>query len=245
MPQLTIQYFSDVHLELFRIVPEIPVVAEYLAITGDLGSPFQPRYKEFLQEVSVKYKTVFLLAGNHEFYGSTFAETNAEIEKVCADLQNVFYLNNRTILIEDLTICGTTLWSDVTDDAFSKLNDSRKIFTDVEHRKRITAAEIRAVHKENVEFVKSVLADSEKVLLLTHHSPSHTMNGKYFGNDVMSGFSTDLEYLFAEPLVAWIIGHLHQNEKISINDIYCVENALGYVSERGNFDGTAVLTLEW
>ena len=70
-----IQIVSDLHLEFLAgrrkdgdldelITPTAPI----LALLGDIGSPLQPIYRDFLLMQAQRFKAVLVLSGNHEYY---------------------------------------------------------------------------------------------------------------------------------------------------------------------------------
>lgn len=56
---IKLQYISDIHLEKRLIIPTIPVAGNYLALLGDIGSPYKDSYKEFLKYTSDNWKRSF------------------------------------------------------------------------------------------------------------------------------------------------------------------------------------------
>jgi predicted phosphodiesterase len=241
----TIQYMSDLHIELLKTIPTVIKSADYLALCGDIGNPYQQSYTFFLKNVSLQFKLVFVIAGNHEYYNNDIYNTNIKIKEICNNFPNVIFLNNTEYILkqgeESIRILGTTLWSNVTPNAFYMMNDSRKIKYS---ENKLTQNNVIDMHSESLKFIKDHLNDDTSTLILSHHAFSHKMNGLLEGNDIESAFSSDLEYLFRGNLVGVISGHTHQSMKIKINGIPCVENAYGYTPfERNKFNPTQVLTI--
>jgi len=70
---ITVQYFSDLHLEMMPgFVIDIPVVADILVLAGDMGMIRQPLTREFFTKVCKKFKDVLYVTGNHEYYQQGF-----------------------------------------------------------------------------------------------------------------------------------------------------------------------------
>ena len=69
-----INYISDLHLEFygddvnFEKVMNFDNDAEIICLAGDIGYPEHPNYEKFLSFISGKFKYVFLITGNHEYY---------------------------------------------------------------------------------------------------------------------------------------------------------------------------------
>ena len=113
------QYYSDLHLEHHNSFPIIKKIQtdypENLILAGDIGSPFTDNYWNFLKEESKQFDKIFLICGNHEYYGSTIDQMNKYISRQLrlSKLSNVYFLNNDVFEIGDIKIIGTTLWSEI------------------------------------------------------------------------------------------------------------------------------------
>ncbi|KAK7605630.1 hypothetical protein BKA81DRAFT_226280 [Phyllosticta paracitricarpa] len=66
------QIVSDLHLEVGQQYSsfDIPASAPHLILAGDYDA-----YLGFLRRQTEQFETVFLVLGNHEFYGITFGES--------------------------------------------------------------------------------------------------------------------------------------------------------------------------
>ncbi len=137
-----LQYASDLHLELrkLRTIPVIKPIKEgqtYLALCGDIGNPFVPTYKKFLDMHTDLYAHILILSGNHEYYTGkkqrTMRNADDEIQKIVDEYENVTYLNMNRIIIGRTKFIGCTLWSNVSEIeeiAESIMNDYKHIFID-------------------------------------------------------------------------------------------------------------------
>ena len=70
---MKLQYISDIHLELRKGIPTIEPIEmgkTYLALCGDIGNPFLPSYKKFLDIHSKLFVHILIVSGNHEYYSS-------------------------------------------------------------------------------------------------------------------------------------------------------------------------------
>ena len=106
---LKIQYVSDTHMEMSKKIPCIEKHADYLALCGDIGDPYDQQYHNFLANMACTYNKVFVLSGNHEYYHHSIEETDLQIQNVCNSFPNVSYLNCTTDYIDGLKIAGCTL----------------------------------------------------------------------------------------------------------------------------------------
>ena len=97
----------------------------------------------------------------------------------------------------------------------------------------LTASDIRMMHAQSKEYIeRSSKSSGKAVLIMTHHLPSYQMILPiYEGSAYKSYYASDLDYLFKEPVIAWVCGHSHGFYKKLINGIPCIMNGLGYPSE--------------
>lgn len=132
------QYMSDLHLEIGQQYPtfNFESKAPNLILAGDIGRLIDyDGYLAFLQKQTARYERVFLVLGNHEFYGLSFESGVArarDLEKE-PSLDNKLSLLHQTtfILKEGLIILGCPLWSLITEDSAPRVaavvNDFKKI----------------------------------------------------------------------------------------------------------------------
>jgi predicted MPP superfamily phosphohydrolase len=239
-----LQIVSDLHLEFYKgkKYPLIEQHAPYIALLGDIGKPFDQNYKELLTSLSAAYKKVFVLAGNHELYGNSKGKRTADhilqqIQETCSSFPNVYFLNRTSYEIsETTTLLGCTLWSPVQARVIPSLNDFNCIYTDC--RQKLSWEDYLEWHKRDLQWLEEQIKElkpEKQVIVLTHHGPLPEMGGKYQGNNLSTGFVSDLRHLFKEPVVCWCSGHVHSNVDISVNGIRSVSNALGYRGENTGF----------
>jgi hypothetical protein len=125
---MKIQIASDLHLEfsstLIRMPNPVPnITAPVLCLLGDIGIPSKSSYKDFLLEKSNVYEVIFVIAGNHEFYGGEYEEKKELMKQICSSIPNVVFLDKTSYLYQSTTdpndavrVLGCTLWSHVPDE---------------------------------------------------------------------------------------------------------------------------------
>lgn len=242
----TMQFVSDVHREyehhLGRPWPKIVPRARYLALAGDIGNPAQKSYSAYLSYCCSLFHHVFVVAGNHEFWGHEYNTCKRKIRSICAEKRNCTFLDDEMVEVDGLRVFGATLWSDVSDRAAEGMNDYNTIY--YEH-KNLTADDTRGMHRKTVATIKGLLDESCKPLLvITHYAPLHAMNGRYGNSPNISAFCSELGHLFRKPLVGWISGHTHSSVQMAENGIPCLSNCWGYdVKEYAGYRQDAVLDL--
>lgn len=255
------QIASDLHLEFYqskfsdndidtdalfnRIVkPSAP----NLILAGDIGYPEERIYSQFLQWVSSKFKRVFIVSGNHEYYTKKpMSEIDRLIGDICSKYSNVNFLNRYTepVQFENWTVLGCTLWSDVNADSYiaieSSMNDYIKIYTDKD--KPLSAYYmVHKLHLPDLEYLNrqlNMLKDSNRnIMVVTHHLPSYKLiPEKYQGDSLNEAFATHLdEYLTGKwtgtiDKCYWIAGHSHGHNYATVGKWQLYLNAMGYPGE--------------
>jgi predicted phosphohydrolase len=241
---MRIHYISDIHLEFMkpnhyenfrnRWRPD-PNQADVLVLAGDIGNPRQPFYREFLQHCSQSCKKVFLIAGNHEFYGSTINETISLIDSIVAEFPNISFLHNRSEDYEGIRWVGTTLWSTLVNPLFT-INDTEQILD-------MTIARYKELHQESVKFLEQSLAEAKannmKCVVITHHIPLYELiHAKYREPQMESynqWFASRLNTLvetYASCVKGWVYGHTHTGSVTLQSGITFYCNPVGYPGER-------------
>lgn len=223
---IRIQYISDLHSKYLDILPS----CEYIALLGDIGDPLEKGYTNFISDLSSKFKKVFIVAGNHEYYFSIIEEINKHIQQICNQFNNVIFLNNSSVKVDEFLIVGTTLWSDIDYYSYKRLNDFRYIRTSKQEFLNINT--YKQLHHSAVEYITNEINKGLPTIIMTHHAPLNEMNGKYFNSKLQSAFSTDLKQIYNNDNVrCWLSGHTHQCITINKNNTLFSSNCMGYKKE--------------
>lgn len=251
---MSLQYVSDIHLEFYdkqntgSIDPSqfITPTAPYLALVGDIGIPELAAYSVFLRWCSQKWKQIFVVAGNHEYYRYRCEEKNdmetkrKSIQTICSGLSNVTFLDCSSALIPELNVrlLGCTLWSSIPDCLTGKvvtyMNDTRQILK--EKDVPFLPNNMTELHEKerqwlNQEIHKCELTN-ERCIVLTHYLPSYSLIAeKYKGHFLNACFASDCEDLMRPPVIAWICGHSHMGVQTEIHGVQCHMNPFGYPGE--------------
>lgn len=231
------QYISDIHLEFRETPPVLTPLADVLLLGGDIGNPTQPIYREFLRTVSRQFKQVFLIAGNHEYYGPRYMnETLYLLDLMCEEFPNVIFLHDAAhqVLDTDVWIFGTTLWSDIpTDPAITaQVRSTMADYRRIPHFTPAISSELYANAIDHFKEIRGANGDGEETkkrwLVLCHHLPSmHLIDPKYAVYSALNhAFASNATEL-TESAVAVVYGHTHTPYRSG--KFYC--NPLGYPGE--------------
>ncbi len=249
---MDIQYISDIHLEFMnaneyrQFIDSFKASAKILVLAGDIGNPRLPLYEHFLQHVSGLFEKVFLIAGNHEFYGSTVEGTLPLIRELVSKFANITFLDNTMEEYAGFCWIGTTLWSDITN-PFYTINDTKLI-------QGLDVAAYNAMHKKAKEYLLHALdlckREHKKAFVITHHLPIQELVLPQFTTKQFAPynqwFHANLNNLIdanKEIIKSWFYGHTHA-ESVQIHykvPFYCFPK--GYPNETSSKDLTRVINL--
>lgn len=230
--------------------------APNLLVAGDIGNWYSEHaliYTDyFFNLVRHKYQNVICVLGNHDYYFSSFDESPTPVglyRQRYAEYNNVRFLNlndtRSTIKVDDVTIIGGTLWSELDPvyelEIIRRLNDFRCIhgLTAKDYRDRFT--------KELLELDRLLeIHKDEKCVVLTHHAPTFYTTPMYKDSPLQSAFCTDLTRMFLSRsnIKAWAFGHTHVKAELEIGGVKLVENSFGYYGQESLDYKPKLLTIE-
>lgn len=252
LKKITIQVFSDIHIELWNKMPELPIKAKYLFLAGDICQLNHPIFFKFMDYCSINWEKVFYTPGNHEYYSQKRNFNELEFEynyKIGEKYKNVFYLNNKYVrLNEDINVYGTTFWTipsfKSTYNAKQHLNDYNQITyfnKEVNHVTKLDINYVNSLAEESYNSLNKHLNETtKKTIVMTHFPPlrSGTSDPKFMDLNrtedlYFSWPNGTLEKLKLDNVTTWISGHTHWSYNIESNGINLISNQLGYKSELG------------
>jgi predicted phosphohydrolase len=223
-----------------------------LFLLGDIGNVFTERYKTFMRSCSKNYEHVFIILGNHEFYGNTIDDTISYMREFCKSYPNIHFLNEDVYDFEELgiRIVGTTLWSHVTEE---QMSDIRCFIADYRLIQNWSVQNNNAQHQSALEWIKNEIQrsqrDGKKLIIMTHHAPLlKSCHPKQYDSPLSSAFETDLSNLIStnNHIVLWMYGHSHFSDKRTLMNTLVMSNQYGYGGEMDahkRFDENAVIDL--
>lgn len=255
---MTFQFASDLHLEhrdnaeWLKKYPLEPK-ADILLLAGDifnLADVELPVAKHFLDLWADQFKQVYMIPGNHEFYGRLFPIENVFPSFKMACRPNVTYLNNEVVITDQVRFIFTTLFSHIPDNEKWIIEDHIADFHNCRYAKdsylNLTVAEYNHCFETSKAFLEATLDTpfKGKTVVITHHVPypkKYIVDYPWFQMDLSAAFHSDLVRLFHRyEIDHWISGHTHINhDPIKIGDTWCHTNQLGYIGydDLLEFDG--------
>lgn len=251
---MKIQICSDLHLEFannrewLKNNPLIPK-GEILIIAGDTYC-LEKDYSqlEFINKASEDFEQVFLIPGNHEYYGgfdisTALYPTRKKIKK------NVFLLNNCSVEINNVNFIFSTMWSKIQRnilDIMRGMADFRKIRFKGES---FSINHFNMLHEKSFEFIVNEVRKEGKKIIVTHHLPSEECNVEEFKNSILNNaFCVEkTNFILNNNIDYWIYGHSHRNkDDFKIGGTKMITNQLGYIEleEYYSFDSEKVIEID-
>lgn len=237
---MIVQYCSDLHLEFpenenfLRNTPIEPI-GEILILSGDI-IPFAVlnKYMWFFENLSTKFKHIYWIPGNHEYYYSDISKRSAVLnEKI---LHNVSLVNNISIKHDNIKFIFSTLWSKISEQNQYLIQNRLSDFAVINNIDRLfTPNDYNELHRKSVDFINNSLANSdenETIIVATHHLPTfYNYPDKYKGDILNEAFATEFyDLIYSSKIKYWIYGHNHFNSNdFNISNIMFITNQLGYV----------------
>lgn len=237
---LRLQVLSDLHLEQdheFTLNAHAP----YLALCGDIGTPSTEVYRDFLLDAADKFAKVFIVAGNHEFYGTSVKEALSCIDGVCSERSDkLIHLHNKAYDLDGYRIVGTTLWSDLGEE--DEVRDIVTFIADFRCIDKFTSDTYRRHHETDLHWLSGALEqctrDRKEAIVLTHHAPTfvNTSHPRNRGSTLSNAFATNLRFLMGPTVPLWCSGHTHYCCDQIMNGTRLVSNQRGYPGESTAFE---------
>ncbi|MEN8119241.1 MAG: metallophosphoesterase [Bacteroidota bacterium] len=241
---MKVQYCSDLHLEFDSNADYIkrnPIkpVGDIIILAGDityLNFYFDRQTeKDFINYLSDNFQSVYLMVGNHEFYGG---EDIRLLDKPVHEKlrKNVALVNNTVAIHDSVKIIFSALWSRISEKnkhiILHGMNDFRLI---PYHGRKFSVEDFNKMHEHSVQFIQKELKNNpgnQKTVIATHHVPTKKCNSPDFeGSPLNDAFIADLDDLIMEnDIDYWIYGHIHRNlPEIKVGCTKLVSNQLGYI----------------
>lgn len=248
---------SDLHLGVseFNIPPLDEDQDCTLILAGDIKEGYS--HLDYLKSLSKRFQHVIYVPGNHEFYDQDYLVVHDKWKDKTKDVDNLHFLDNESIVIDDVRIVCSTLWSDMQldtnplaeFDAKQNLHDYKSI----RHGSRMfSPLDSDRLHKEAVKYIDSTLSKpfNGKTVVVTHHCPTlKFIEPRFQSSPVNFCFNSDLDWLFDKHDVDLaVFGHTHQCVDFEMYGTRYISNQRGYQSlfgygEDTGFDPTLVVEL--
>jgi predicted phosphodiesterase len=222
---MKIQFFSDIHTEDGRI-PFQQGDADVVCICGDVGVGMFAL--DWIDENMVDVNVPILyVPGNHEFYYHNLFEMLPIFEARCYEM-GVDFLYNKSIVLNNVLFCGTTLWTDFNlhNNQYNKMIVAPQQLSDYlcidGANGKLTPQEVLTEHQKAIAFLDEALGgrpEGQQAVVLTHHAPHALSLGKRKNDRYAPFYASNLENLILKHEPELIIhGHIHESVQYFIGD---------------------------
>ncbi|PGH05956.1 hypothetical protein AJ79_06645 [Helicocarpus griseus UAMH5409] len=232
--RICFQILSDLHLEV-----DIGRLADYEA------------FRDFLRSQCEKFKQVYLVLGNHEFFGVSRQEglcLASTLPQEPGLKGRLIVMNQKRVDLQDVTLLGCTLQSHIPPEAKDivrqKINDFLRIFDwTVENHNTEHANDVKWLADEISSIRMSESGSKRKIVVITHHAPltKGTSKPTDKNNPWSSAFGTDLlgreEGSCLDGVQWWISGHTHYSTELITGKVKLVSNQRGCILPNTDDDG--------
>jgi Icc-related predicted phosphoesterase len=263
---MKIQVLSDLHFEIDDSFSLTATDADVLVLAGDIypanyftrskDSPYHQQAKlvtSFIKQCSDAYKHVIYLSGNHEHYRGNINSTTQILVDQFEVFKNVHIMDDGTLSTDGVLFVGGTLWTDVNkgdpiaDMHISNCMNDYKLVTMGTNYRRLRPSYTKYLHSETKSFIVDEIKDHDKVVVCTHHAPSHKSIHTMYLNDTYTNYAyySDLDELILDnqQIKYWIHGHMHHSFNYNIGDTNVICNPKGYYDENKEFNPALVLEI--
>jgi Icc-related predicted phosphoesterase len=238
---MKIQVISDLHQE-FGYTELSFAGADVVVLAGDVN--LGVKGIEWILSTVKDIPVVYIL-GNHEYYKGSYPKTLRKIQELSQDT-NVQVLENRSVVIDDVTFHGATLWTNfelLGDSRVNgsicqeKMNDYKMIRRDPSYSK-LRSIDTYVIHRSSMKWLEESLESSstKKNIVVTHHAPSiQSVPEKDRANVLSSAYASNLEATIVKYKPDfWIHGHIHEPARYTIGNTTVLCNPHGYIDELYN-----------
>jgi predicted phosphohydrolase len=266
--KIAVQIYSDIHIDMWNDLPNIPVKSNYLFLAGDICGINHPLFNDFFDFCSKNWEKVFYTPGNHEYYSKNknYNELLFDYKyRLTTRYKNVFYLDNDYVSLDDeINVYGSTFW---TNPPFLSTNEAKIYINDYNCISYFKQGVDKVVDLD-ITYVKQLSNDSftslqkylnetdKKTIIMTHFPPLRSgtsapiyLAQKKLANLYFSWPDITLNAFNLNNVPLWISGHTHWSydfEKTMLGNTRFIGNQLGYKSEIGvtglNEDGLYIIS---
>ncbi len=200
------------------------------------------RFRDFLKRCSFQFPHVVYVAGNHEFYHGKYPDAYQWLRDECSTFPNIHFLEMDSVVINDFTFIGATLWTDMNKQDELTMYSIEKMMNDFviirnseRNYARFSPRDAVTRHVKTLNYFKSVVESdpTKKYVVVGHHTPSPlSIHEKYKSDYIMNGgYTSNLsEFILDHPQIKlWTHGHTHEKFDYMIGGTRVVANPRGYL----------------
>lgn len=198
-------------------------------------------FRNFLKHCSKEYPHVIYIAGNHEFYNGKWVKSIKYLRDECSKYDNVNFLEQDTVIINDIVFIGATLWTNMNNQdpltlytTKSQMSDFSIIRNDSKNFARVTPQDTVIRHLQTLGYFKTVLEENKNktCVVVGHHCPTaKSVHSRFIKDYQMNGayYSELSELILNYPQIKlWTCGHTHHAHWYYVGETLVACNPRGY-----------------
>ena len=228
---LRYQLASDLHIEYL----DDPLASDFikkkanvLVLGGDIGSLYKlDQLEKFLNELHA-FEKILYIPGNHEFYTvknikqKPYNQLLDDLYGLEQRITNLYVLNCKSMIIDDIEFIGCTLWSNIGTNFFPKYRVRIYGFNNIIYQQQ---------YEKHLNFLKKALttythgiSDQSNRVVVTHYPPvdleTRTKFAYLYANNLTN-------MILSKNMKVWNFGHIHVNHMYFIDRVLMVTNQTG------------------
>lgn len=271
---MLIHHISDLHIEFMHnkagmITHDSQAILDRIATTESdvlvLAGDTQVKGRTIKwASMLAEGRPVVVVAGNHEFYGSSISSTIHDLRQEAKKYPNVHFLEREAVEIDGVVFLGCTLWTNMQ--LFSRgpfsglyghqetLEDCQKGMTDFSSIKRpggaatLTPQDSVQIWQKSVRWLHEQFQRhaGKKIVVVTHHAPSaRSVHESYHQDIISAAYASHLDRMIELHRPAlWIHGHVHWICDYMVGHTRVMANCRGYdnhLADAMGFDPSLVV----
>jgi Icc-related predicted phosphoesterase len=214
-------------------------------LAGDIAGG---RYiHEFVEHLTNLGYIVLYIPGNHEYYGFSISEMDKRLADYFDTKNNAYFMNNRSMVIDDVRFIGSTLWAAADTININPITGDFQRATDVDYFVRSAIKRISDFRQiidfsidsmvdlfwENLTFLQNELNKPfhGKTVVFTHHAPSPECVHASYKNQINGNhaYYSNLDSFIKKNFIDfWLHGHMHHSNDFYIDNTHILSNPRGY-----------------
>lgn len=202
------------------------IIAGDIIPFGDIGdcTLYLDKIKQF---ITSRYRNVIIVAGNHDYWGINYNDPTFSQYLKYAFGAEILDQSNPSVVVDDVVIVGSTLWTDIKPQhvlsALRSINDFKQMLNDGSN---ITVDDINTMHRRDLTSIIDAVDRyvDRNVVVVTHHSPVPDRS-----SDQYIHYNNLGNYIIDHPQIkVWVHGHDHQHHDYMIGNTRILSNPRGY-----------------
>jgi Icc-related predicted phosphoesterase len=241
---------SDLHFEFYtdrynkKYIQSLADIsrAECVILAGDIC--LYNQHLQILSWFAEAYPLVVHVAGNHDYWNSTFKELEQQKQELQSKYSNLHWLTVEDGIkeIEGKRFWGDTFWfkrTDITANKWNRWIDYRKSKED------FPVEAILGKHESCIKSLESYIGQPQIDVVLTHHLPSEKSCDPEFTGDPSNAFFASNYDVLIEQLSPryWIHGHTHKACNYTLGNTRVLCNPGAYPHEDSGWNPWLVIDI--